>query len=439
MPPTIQALLAARLDQLDAAERDVLERGAVEGSVFHRGAVQALAPTTTEVGARLLALVRKELVRPDKGQLPGEDAFRFRHLLIRDAAYDALPKATRADLHERFAVWLEEHGASLAELDEIVGYHLEQAYRYRVELGAVTGEDIRRAHHAGEALARAGRRAFDRSDRRAAVNLFERATALFVDPGPERIRALLDLGRCISFVAGDVDEGRQTIARAQAEAEALGRDDLVVRAQLEMLHLTQVMQDVDPAEQERLARAAIDLLEARGDDEGLARAWFVLATAQWADARWDDMLEPLQKSVEHARRAGNRSMESDAWTFGLVAAIFGSMPVAEGVAMCETLLTDVADSRETQAWTLRTIGTLIGLEGRIAEGRELIEQARTIFAELGQDNGLALIAFSMAPLELLAATARPRRARPATRSRFSTGSATVARSRTWRRCSRAPC
>ena len=100
VPPTIQALLAARLDQLDAPERDVLERGSIEGRVFHRGAVQALAPEEQQVMARLTSLVRKELVRPDKSELPGEDAFRFRHLLIRDAAYDALPKATRAELHE---------------------------------------------------------------------------------------------------------------------------------------------------------------------------------------------------------------------------------------------------------------------------------------------------------------------------------------------------
>ena len=77
----------------------------------------------------------RELLRPDGSLFPGEDAFRFRHLLIRDAAYDALPKATRAALHERFAGWIAERGADLVELDEVVGYHLEQAYRYRVELG----------------------------------------------------------------------------------------------------------------------------------------------------------------------------------------------------------------------------------------------------------------------------------------------------------------
>src|SRR5581483_4290445 len=128
VPPTIQALLAARLDQLDASERAVLERGSVEGRIFHRRAVEALAPEDDAVATRLTALVRKELVRPDKAVFSGDDAFRFRHLLIRDAAYDGLAKATRADLHERFADWLETHGQALLELDEILGYHLEQAH-----------------------------------------------------------------------------------------------------------------------------------------------------------------------------------------------------------------------------------------------------------------------------------------------------------------------
>ena len=110
VPPTLKALLAARLDQLDEAERRVLERGSVEGEIFHRGAVQALAPEETQVTTRLAALVRRQLVRPDRAQLAGDDGYRFRHLLIRDAAYDALPKAVRADLHARFADWLDEHG-----------------------------------------------------------------------------------------------------------------------------------------------------------------------------------------------------------------------------------------------------------------------------------------------------------------------------------------
>src|SRR6266545_1576596 len=165
-------LLAARLDQLEEAERRVLERGAVEGEIFHRDAVQALAPDETQVTPRLAALVRKELIRPDTSHLAGEDGFRFRHLLIRDAAYDALPKAVRAELHERFAAWLEEHGAELVELDEILGYHLEQVCRYRAELGLPSDEALAAA--ARRRLTAAGRRAQFRADYSAAASLLER-------------------------------------------------------------------------------------------------------------------------------------------------------------------------------------------------------------------------------------------------------------------------
>jgi class 3 adenylate cyclase len=120
VPPTLQALLAARLDQLEPSEKLLLERGAVEGEIFHRGAVQALAPGETQVTSRLASLVRKELIRPDRSRFSDDDAFRFRHVLIRDAAYDGLPKATRATLHEAFASWLEER-RGLVELDDIVG------------------------------------------------------------------------------------------------------------------------------------------------------------------------------------------------------------------------------------------------------------------------------------------------------------------------------
>ena len=143
VPPTLQALLTARLDQLDRPERSVLERGAVEGEVFHQGVVQVLMPDEPRLTSQLTLLVRKELISPDRPLFAGEDAFRFRHLLMRDAAYEALPKAERAELHERFAGWLEQHGDELVELDELLGYHLEQAYRYRQELGRPTRSEMR--------------------------------------------------------------------------------------------------------------------------------------------------------------------------------------------------------------------------------------------------------------------------------------------------------
>ena len=150
----------------------MIERGAVEGKVFHRGAVTALAPESLreDVPGRLLSLVRKELVRPDRTQIAGDDAFRFRHLLIRDTAYEALPKAVRADLHELFADWLGEHG-ELLEQDEIVGYHFEQAARYRRELDAADTRAQELALRSAERLGAAGAAAFEREDIHAASNL----------------------------------------------------------------------------------------------------------------------------------------------------------------------------------------------------------------------------------------------------------------------------
>src|SRR5207302_1632921 len=168
------ALLQARLDRLTTPERTVIERGAVEGQVFHRGAVEELATDSVDVGTNLLALVRKELIRPEKATVAEEDAFRFRHLLIRDAAYESLPKETRASLHERFADWLDSHG-DLIEQDEIVGYHLEQAAHYRAEIGA---EDGGVAERAAMRLVAAGRGALGRGDFRAATALLRRGIGL---------------------------------------------------------------------------------------------------------------------------------------------------------------------------------------------------------------------------------------------------------------------
>ncbi|HJX49158.1 MAG TPA: adenylate/guanylate cyclase domain-containing protein, partial [Gaiellaceae bacterium] len=173
IPPTIQALLGARLDRLEPLERSVLERAAVAGREFWRGAVSALSPENerSAVGTTLLSLVRKELVRPEPSAVVGDDGFRFRHALIRDAAYAEIPKRLRADLHEQFATWLADAAAE----DELVGYHLEQASRCRADLG---DPDPATAERAAGLLAAAGQRAFERDDMPAARNLIERALAL---------------------------------------------------------------------------------------------------------------------------------------------------------------------------------------------------------------------------------------------------------------------
>ena len=209
VPPTLQALLAARLDGLESAERAVLECGAVEGEVFHRGSVQALVPDEPQVTPKLAGLVRKQLIAPDRAQIPGEDGFRFRHLLMRDTAYDALPKARRAELHEGFARWLEDHGAALVELDELLGYHLEQAVRYRQELGQSADGELAAA--ARERLTAAGRRALRRLDFGTAAGFLERAGDL-VPPDALDLALELDL---IDALAGD-RKGEEALSRTRS-------------------------------------------------------------------------------------------------------------------------------------------------------------------------------------------------------------------------------
>jgi len=414
VPPTIQALLAARIDQLALPERSVLERASVEGEMFHRGGVAALGDDEPQLDSRLTALVRKDLLRPDRPQLAGEDGYRFRHLLIRDATYAALPKAVRADLHERFAAWLDERGDELVEHDELVGYHLEQAFRYREELGPVGDSDEQLAHRAGELLARAGRRAFDRGDRQAAATLLERAGRL-LSASPLRVRTLIDLGRCLAEALDDVAAGRRVLDQAIEEAAVVGREGLGLWAQLERLYVG-VLTEAEPQLEamEALSVDAIRLLESEGDDEGVARAWYLVAMPLWSHARWDDMVAPLERSIEYARRAGRRSMELEALRFVLAATMFGSTTVDAGIERGRRVLDEVTDNRELRAWGTRTIGTMLALDGRSDEARALFAAARAIFAELGNKQGLTVMAFSTAPLEIrdgdLAAAERDLRA-----------------------------
>jgi class 3 adenylate cyclase len=235
VPPTIQALLAARLDQLEPGERRVLERGSVEGHSFHRSAVEALGPEETSVPAKLVTLVRKDLVRPDEAILPGDDAFRFRHLLIRDAAYDSLPKSVRAQLHETFANWLDERASDLVERDEIIGYHLEQAYGYRRELGSVDAAAQAVATTAAGRLESAGRRALDRGDASAALSLLERASNL-VSSG--RVDIPLELSVVWAmFQAGRLADAAARAGAASARAAEAGDDIGQLRAELARLYL----------------------------------------------------------------------------------------------------------------------------------------------------------------------------------------------------------
>jgi class 3 adenylate cyclase len=324
VPPTLKALLTARLDQLDEPERRVLERGSVEGEIFHRGSVQALAPEETQVTTRLAALVRHQLVRPDRAQLAGDDGYRFRHLLIRDTAYEALPKAVRADLHARFADWLDEHGREVVERDEIVGYHLEQAARYHAELGQ---PDSGLAGAASERLAAAGRRARWRLDRPAASSLFKRAVAIC---DPPDVHVLADLVHGLD----DPREKARLMEAAVKRAEADG--DVAAAALARTLAASARLQTVECSldEMEAIAVAAIPLLEAAADHVGLAHVWDSLANLYQWRGRWEQAEQASEETLRHAGLAGWR--QTYFWT--LPAALYhGPRPAGEALEILDKL------------------------------------------------------------------------------------------------------
>ena len=297
VPPTIQALLAARLDQLAPAERSVLERGSVEGYVFHRSAVQALV--NGEPLAPLLdALVSKQLILPDIPQFAEEKAYRFHHLLIRDAAYDALTKSARADLHERFAEWLEERAEDLVELDEILGHHLERAARYKTELEQ---PDSGLGERAAERLAAAGRRALARGDERAAASLLERALAL---TRPVRFDVHLELELAEAVRA----DHRQAVAIAERTAErAAVAGDLAGEALARVVaarHRMEFAPDPRVDEIDALARTALPLLERADDHAGLVHVWNAISESANHRGRWEEWGQGREQVVRHARLAG---------------------------------------------------------------------------------------------------------------------------------------
>jgi class 3 adenylate cyclase/tetratricopeptide (TPR) repeat protein len=384
VPATLKALLAARLDQLGGAERGVLERGAVEGEVFHRGPVQAL--TGSEVTQQLSSLVRRELIRPEGGSLPGEDAFRFCHLLIRDAAYEALPKATRAGLHERFAGWLAEHGDVLVERDELVGYHLQQAHRYLTELDAPESQTGPLGERAAGFLAAAGRRAATRGDYHAAATLLERALALGIPDPRERLRLQVEQGLAL-HETGRGGEAEALLDSTVEAATELGERGLAAWA---LVRVSDMRLGVDPEvgapEMIPVAEEAVRTLEALGDTLGLAEAELFLGNALRRAGRNTESIAVRERALAHAQAAGATGIRQMIMN-GLAGAIcVGPIPVEEGLPRLEELLRASRDDRLLAASIGRHLAYALAMAGRFDDARAHFEASAPVLDEANLQN-----------------------------------------------------
>jgi class 3 adenylate cyclase/tetratricopeptide (TPR) repeat protein len=369
VPPTLHALLEARLDALPEGERHVLECASVIGQDFEWQALAELSPDRRRPpGTRLAALVRNELIRPHDLI---EDTFSFRHALIRDAAYGRLPKELRSELHERFARWLDGRGV---EFEEIVGYHLEQAYRWVAELGPPDERALGLAERAAEHLASCGRRARARGDGPAAANLFERAAALIPAGDPRRLALLPSLGRALRE-SGRMERAKSVLSEAVERARWAGDEGLAADASLALVDLR--FHGSEATRQDVLVEveSATRVFGRNGDDAGLARALALRGQVRFWGGELATALEDLEQAARHARVAGDRHLEAESLQYILAVIVWGPIPVTEALARVADVESRVEGNRRLDVAALNGRARLEAMQGRFDAARAAVARA----------------------------------------------------------------
>jgi class 3 adenylate cyclase len=392
LPPTIQALLAARLDRLEPFERDVLERASVVGKNFWPSAVVALNGGSP-VGATLLDLVRRELVEPAASMVPGEDGFSFRHALIRDAAYASAPLRRRAAHHERFAGWLAS-GSFGEEFEEIRGYHLEQAVRLRRELGMDDEHTEALANEAYALLAQAGRRAYARGDAPAAVTMLERALAL---DGSD-----LDLRRLLAqalWDAGEAERAVELFEAVVADAAASGDRAQEWYARLDAVVVRGLTDILETASQ------AVGVFSELDDERGLSEAWRRIGRAELFRCSYAACCAASERALHYALRREERQAVARAADVLATALLWGPEPIETAIPRCEQLLAHADGNDPLRGNVLIALAGLRALEADFGEARRLRDESEAIYSDLGLQMHLAGMTEIAAQVEFLAGDA----------------------------------
>ncbi|TML28844.1 MAG: adenylate/guanylate cyclase domain-containing protein [Actinobacteria bacterium] len=409
VPPTIQALLTARLDSLPAADRALVDVASVIGLEFARDAVEALVPDAvrTELELRLDSLTEKRLVRRARSHDAAARMFRFDHILIRDAAYGGLLKRRRAELHEAFADWGDrvnsERGRGV-EYQEILGFHLEQAHTYLAELQEPDDHQRGLAKRAAEKLLAAGRRAVLRGDMPAAANLLRRAHALLPEDDVARIELVPDLAQALTET-GEFAWAEVFLSDAIETAGRLGQSALAAEARLAQL----VTQRFGGSDETNWCDAvlkeldtAVPLFEEEHDHRRLGKAWRLAMDAYGISYRFGDAAAAAERAVRHARLGSDdRGVAAAASTYAM-AALYGPTPVSEALVRCEETLNATAGNRKLQAFVTLLMSPLHAMSGEFETARRLYGEARASFDELGATLLGARTSLQSAVVELLA-------------------------------------
>ncbi len=390
LPPSIGALLAARVDALPRDERALVERAAVVGYAFERDAVAALSDALVRdaVEPGLAALASRGLIRLDPDVPPEAGAFHFHNQLIRDAAYEGLLKRARVSLHERYVAWSDlatSDRGRRREFDEVLGYHLEQAYRYRLEFGPPDAAAIVVGRDGARRLAAGGRRSFRRGDMTGAAGLLGRATALLAERDPDRLVLLPELAEA-NLESGEFERCDAVLTEALAAADAADDQGLAAHASLVGV-LLRFYQGTDgegwSGRATAAAEQAIEVFDRRGDEAGLTRAWRVLFGVNGTACRYGAAAQAAVQILDHAARAGDPRQESRGASAYAQASLFGPTPVPEALARCRSILRRVEGDRRTEALVLLAIAELEGLAGAFPDARAHYATARSMLLELG--------------------------------------------------------
>jgi class 3 adenylate cyclase/tetratricopeptide (TPR) repeat protein len=404
VPPSVEALVAARLDALSPAERQVIDPASVIGLGFaHEALEELLEPAARPtLGERLDLLSSKQLVRA----VTADEFYRFGHAVIRDTAYGSLLKRVRAAWHEAFVAWAEPVNRARGreiEFEEILGYHLEQAYRYRVELGALDARAREVGIRAAEMLASAGRRAISRGDRPGAASLLRRAIAMMASESEGRAAVLPDLAIALTDL-GAFEEARAALTEAIATARRLGSIALAARSEIGLIAL-EVYSGEAPRGSEQAARdlqAAIADLERAGDDAGLARAWLAKSLLAGTTGQFAEAADAALRAVPYARRAGDvRRVAQAAQTYAGMALV-GPTRVAEVIEHSEQLLLDAAEDRMAESVILGSVAVLDAMQGSFDEARTRSRRSREMLEEMGPTVMAMATSTESARVELLA-------------------------------------
>jgi class 3 adenylate cyclase/tetratricopeptide (TPR) repeat protein len=380
-PPTIHALLAARIDRLPAAERRTLEAASIEGRGFHAGWVRELSGGRDGGEAALGSLVQRDLIQPDRPEFSGEDGYRFTHILVRDAAYELLSKRRRGDLHVAYVDWLMARYDRGPAADEIAGYHLEQAHRYRSELGRADDEANRElATAASGHLSQAGRRALAAGDRAGAVNLLDRAVRLRRPDDAVRGSLLIHLGTVLRE-QGRFRESESTLREARRRAGQWSDRSLADRAEVERL-LTRLQVDPEGVARrtDRFGPGIERTLTAAGDHAGLARLWHLRGMLWWIRARSAEAEQAWQRAVAEATRAADSRLVYDAVGWEASSVALGPTPVRPGIARCREISEILADDPWSHALALQPLASLHAMLGEFGTAFALLDESADTLA-----------------------------------------------------------